>query len=195
MKDLALLVIRIVTGGSLISHGYPKLFGGEGKEPPEFMTKVYGKNFPSQVSSGGPATFAKHLEGMNVPYPQVAAYLAGAAEFGGGLALLTGFRTRLAALVVLFNMGVAIKKVHWETGFSGPGGFELAMQVVGGALALLIAGPGAFSVDGIIGGAKNTADAAGSAVEAIGSATSGAAGAVGGRAADLAARAPRPFGD
>lgn len=147
MKSLGLLVIRIITGGTLLAHGYTKLFGGEGKKTPATMTRVFGPNFPQAVESGGPAAFAKGLEHMKVPYPQASAYASGAAEFGGGLVLLTGAFTRLAALVVVGNMVVAIRQAHWKTGFYGQGGFEFPAQLLGGALALLIAGPGAFSLD------------------------------------------------
>jgi putative oxidoreductase len=151
MKDLALLILRTVMGMTLLAHGYTKLFGG------------------------GPSNFAKMLESKNVPAPELAAYASGLAEFGGGLALLTGTMTRLAALGVLINMVVAIRTVHWEQGFFGQGGWEFPAQLASGAVALLVAGPGAISVDGLfsgVGKAKRAAAGAGQAVAARGQAVS-----------------------
>jgi putative oxidoreductase len=149
--SLGLLVLRIVAGGSLAAHGYPKLFGGEGRRPPEALTRIYGPNFPQAVESGGAEKFAKGLESMGVPKPSVAATASGLAEFGGGLALMAGFKTRIAALAVMANMAVAIRKAHWEKGFFGQGGYELAMQFFAAALALFLAGPGALSLDALFG--------------------------------------------
>ncbi len=167
LKDLGLLVTRTLTGLGLISHGYPKLFGGEGRTPPDVMTRLYGKNFPEQVAQGGPEKLAGWLESMQVPNPRAAAYAAGLAELGGGLALLAGFQTRLAALVVLLNMATAARKAHWEQGFAGQGGYELAALYAGAAAALLVSGPGAFSVDGMVSGARRTARATSSAATTI----------------------------
>lgn len=179
MKDLGLLLLRIMTGGTLAAHGYTKLFGGSGHTPPETLTRIYGPNFAQAVDTGGPAAFAQGLEHMGVPNPKVAAYLSGAAEFGGGLALLFGLKTRLAALVVIVNMIVAIQKAHWKNGFYGQGGYEFAAQILGSAAALFLAGPGAISIDGIVGGA-------GKAAGAMGGGARGAAGAVSGGAASAA---------
>lgn len=174
MKNLGLLLLRIVTGGTLAAHGYTKLFGGEGKSPHPTLTRIYGQNFPKAVESTGTANFSKGLEQMGVPYPQAAAYAAGAAEFGGGVALLTGTMTRLAALAVLFNMLVAIRKAHWSNGFYGQGGFEFPAQLAASAGTLLLAGPGAFSVDGLFGGIRNTGRAISGAGSSAGQAISGA---------------------
>lgn len=182
MKDLALLLIRIVSGGTLAAHGYTKLFGGEGRKPPQILTDIYGQNFAGAVQAGGPAKTANGFESMGVPYPAVAAYASGLAELLGGLALVTGFRTRLAALIVCANMLVAIYKVHWKTGLYGQGGYEFPLQLAGAAGALVLAGPGAISIDGIVGGTKQAAEAVSEGVQSATGAVGDAAGAVGGLA-------------
>lgn len=149
-SDLGLLVIRVAAGATLAAHGYTKLFGGEGHAPHPTLTKIYGPNFSKAVESTGISNFTQNLEKMQIPNPKLAAYAAGMAEFGGGLALLTGTLTRLAALAVMFNMFVAINKVHWKNGFYGQGGFELPGQLFAAAAALFVAGPGAISVDGLM---------------------------------------------
>jgi putative oxidoreductase len=148
--NAGLLLLRVGTGVALVSHGYPKLFGGEGKQAHPMLTKLYGKNFQASVERSGPAAFAQGLERMEVPLPQLAAYASGAAEFGGGLALALGFLTRLAAPAVLFNMITAIRKAHWANGFSGQGGFEMPSLFAIIVATLALTGPGKYSVDALM---------------------------------------------
>ena len=196
MKDLGLLMIRVAAGASLVAHGYPKLFGGKGKTPPAFMTALLGANFPKAVEESGPQVFAGHLEKMGVPFPEMSAYVSGAAEFGGGLALLTGVFTRWAALAVAINMAVAISKVHWKNGLSGEGGYSYPAQLFAESVALIFAGPGALSIDGLFGGIKAGGAAVAQGSEALGRAASTAQ-RQGSRAlGNVAAQAqalPRPF--
>jgi putative oxidoreductase len=149
LRDAGLLLLRLGVGGTMMAHGYPKLFGGPEKPPPEMLTKALGPNFAKAVENGGPTNFAEGLEKMGVPQPLLGAYLSGLAEFGGGLGILLGLKTRLAALAVIFNLGVAIKMVHWKTGFYGQGGFEFPASVATGAATLFLTGPGAVSLDGL----------------------------------------------
>lgn len=148
-QSLGLLLLRVGAGVTLMAHGYPKLFGGPGKQPPE-AAKVLGPNFPPAVEQGGPASFAEALKQMEVPEPEVAAVLSGVAEFGGGLALVAGLGTRPAGLVVAANMAVASRKAHWPQGFYGAGGYEFPalLGLIGVVLALT--GPGAISLDRLL---------------------------------------------
>jgi len=50
---------------------------------------------------------------------------------------------------IMFNLGMAIWKVHWKTGYFGEGGFELPLSLATGAATLGLTGPGAISVDGV----------------------------------------------
>lgn len=149
-RDLGLLLLRLGVGAALVSHGYPKLFGGPDKQAPVLLTRLYGKNWPQSFQQGGPENFSRWLEQMGIPAPRFMAYSSGAAEFGGGLALAAGAMTPLAALLVLTNMSAAARKAHWEAGFSGQGGYELTSLFWLIALTLLVGGPGALSVDGLI---------------------------------------------
>lgn len=144
-------MLLVVTGAAFASPGYPKLFGGEGKQPPQFLTRLYGPNFPAAVERGGPEKFAKSLENLEVPSPLAAAIAAGVAEFVGGLALILGFKTRLAALGIIAIMAVAIRKVHWSKGFSDQGGYELPLQFLATSATLFLTGPGTISLDGLSG--------------------------------------------
>jgi putative oxidoreductase len=90
----------------------------------------------------------------NMAIPSFFAFLAIAAEFLGGLGLLFGFLTRIAAFGVLIDMLVALMKVHRHYGFfmnwmgNKPGeGFEYHLLAISIALAVLVGGAGAFSID------------------------------------------------
>ena len=86
---------------------------------------------------------------IGLPVPTVTAVVVGLVELLGGLAILVGFQTRIAAIVVaLFTLG-ATAIAHLD--------FSDAMQVLmlqknlaiaGGLLILAIVGAGALSVDG-----------------------------------------------
>jgi putative oxidoreductase len=133
-----------------MAHGYPKLFGGPEKEPPR-AARFLGPNYPPAVKAGGPASFAQALASMGVPEPEVAAVLAGLAEFGGGLALFLGLLTRPAGLVAAGTMAVAARKAHWPQGFYGQGGYEYAALLGTAAATLTLTGPGAISIDHMLG--------------------------------------------
>ncbi len=140
-------MLRVGAGAALAAHGYPKLFGGEGKKAPNVVNRLYGKNFPAAVERGGPDNFSKNLERLKIPYPKTAAYLAGWAEFGGGIALIFGLATKFITTAILINMAVAIRKAHWENGFFGQGGYELAGLFAAVAGTIWMTGPGKISLD------------------------------------------------
>src|SRR5438105_3809024 len=100
LQPLALLVLRFVLGAIMIAHGYGKVFGGM-------------QNFSHLVSGLG--------------IPGWMAYLSAAAEFGGGILLVLGLITRIAAAAVLVDMLVAISKVHFKNGLMGQGGYEFPL--------------------------------------------------------------------
>jgi putative oxidoreductase len=72
-------------------------------------------------------------------------------EFFGGIAILLGLLTRLAALGVGATMVVAILTVHLKNGFFAPTGVEFPLALLASAIALIITGAGAFSLDAVIG--------------------------------------------
>jgi len=84
----------------------------------------------------------------------VFAFLAIAAEFFGGLGLIFGFLTRIAAFGISVNMLVAIATVHGAMGFfmnwtgaQKGEGFEYHLLVLAITAFLMIRGAGAFSID------------------------------------------------
>ena len=74
-------------------------------------------------------------------------------EMAGVLAMVFGFLVRPAALGMAIFMAVAIQKAHWQNGFflnQGPGkgaGMEFCLALFLMAIALLIGGAGALSID------------------------------------------------
>jgi putative oxidoreductase len=105
---------------------------------------------------GGPGlsgTIQGFQQGLG--FPPALAVLAAVAEFFGALGVLVGLLTRVAAAGITVVMLVAMFKVHWANGFflnwlGTPGvghGIEMNLALLGLALALVIAGGGALSLD------------------------------------------------
>lgn len=118
---------RLTLGVMFTLHGAQKLFGAFGGD--------------------GIGGFSGSLAGLGIPFPQMSAYLAAGSEFFGGILLILGLFTRVAALFLLVTMGVAIFKVHWSGGFFAPAGIEYPFVISGGLLLLLIEGAGCCSMD------------------------------------------------
>ena len=146
MMSLGLLLLRLVTGGVYVLHGLPKLIGGEGsgKRIPEDVQKKLGQGFVGSMENGGIENVAKMLGSMDVPNAPMMAWVLSLTEFLGGLALIFGWKTRLAALGLTVVQIVAIGKVHAPQGASGSE-FNGVLLAVTGALALT--GPGKVAID------------------------------------------------
>jgi putative oxidoreductase len=133
MMDAALLVLRLAAGLGVAAHGAQKLFG-----------------WWSGPGWGGTRELVARLRFQP---PEAWRLAVVAAELGGGLLLALGLLTPLGSLGVIAAMAVAALTVHAEKGFfSQKGGWEL--PVVGyavPALVILIAGPGAVSLDRALG--------------------------------------------
>lgn len=101
---------------------------------------------------GFTAAYNYFTQSMHIP--GVLTILAMAAELLGGIGLMVGFLTRIAAFGIICVMLVAIFQVHLTNGFfmnwSGlqkGEGFEYHLLAIGLAAAILIRGAGAASVD------------------------------------------------
>ena len=127
MQPLALVVLRLTLGTILIAHGSHKVYG----HLHEYTGYIASLGIPSWLG-----------------------YLSAGTEFFGGILLIMGLLTRLAAFAVLVNMSVAIAKVHWKHGLLGNGGFEFPLALWTIAFALIFFGAGAISIDAIRGAGR-----------------------------------------
>lgn len=128
-----LTFLRIVSGAVILAHGSQKMLGWFG-----------GYGFSATMNS---FTTQMHI-------PAVFAFLAIVAEFFGGLGLITGTLTRVAAFGVAVVMLVAVAMVHLPNGFfmnwmgnQKGEGFEYHILYLAIALVLMAKGAGAWSVD------------------------------------------------
>jgi len=131
-NDWTLTILRLAAGIMIFPHGLQKTFGWFG-----------GAGFSAQMAG---------FERSHIP--AVFALLAIAAEFLGGLGLIFGALTRIAAFGLASNMIVGVYLLHWKNGFfmnwSGHQkgeGFEFHILVVAMAIALMARGGGAASID------------------------------------------------
>jgi putative oxidoreductase len=104
-----------------------------------------------------PSQFQGHLEHMGFPLPSVMTYLAIAGELFGGLGLVVGLLTPIAAFGVACTMAVAITTVHLKHGlFTANGGFEFPLVMLASALWFMAVGAGPWSLDALIRAARDT---------------------------------------
>ena len=135
-NDVATAIVRLVLGVVFFAHGAQKLLGWFG-----------GYGFTGTM---GFFTGVLHI-------PAIFAFLAIIAEFFGGLGLIFGFLTRVAAFGILSNMVVAIAMVHSQFGFfmnwtgaQKGEGYEYHLLILATTVLLIIRGAGAASVDRVL---------------------------------------------
>ena len=134
--SFATLVLRLALGVVFFAHGAQKMLGWFG-------------------GYGFTGTMGYFTGVMHIPAPL--AFLEIGAEFFGGIGLIVGFLTRIAAFGIGVVMLVAVMTVHHAFGFfmnwSGiqkGEGFEYHLLVLAIVAFLMIRGAGAFSVDRLL---------------------------------------------
>jgi putative oxidoreductase len=138
-RQWAPLPLRLMIGYGFLAHGWAKL-------------------------SRGPAGFAKLLEQIGAPLPEVTAWVSTLIEILGGLAILAGAFVAVVSIPLIVMMLVAMFTVHLRYGFSaintigltadgpqfGPPGYEVNLLYIAGLLALILRGADPFSIDRLL---------------------------------------------
>jgi putative oxidoreductase len=122
------LILRVALGGLMAGHGAQKLFGSFGG--------------PGMEGTSG------FMEMLGLQPGKPWAYMAGLSEFGGGALTLLGFLNPLGPVGVIGSMAMATTKAHWgKPIWVTEGGAELPVTNIAAATALIVGGPGKYSLD------------------------------------------------
>ena len=124
--DIGLLVMRIGLGLMFIYHGAPKIFGG-----PERWEKI--------GAAAGNFGFSF--------FPAFWGFIAGLAEFGGGICIMLGIFLRPACALLIINLIIA-SSTHINAG-QGIKGAAHAIEDAIAFAGLLFTGPGRYTVKGL----------------------------------------------
>ncbi len=122
--DVGLLILRVLTGLFMASHGYGKIF-----------------------TEGRMEQFTEGVAEMGFPLPIVFAWSAALSELLGGLLLAAGLFTRYAAFLIFCTMTVAAFIAHGDDPFSVK---EKALLFWTISLAVMFLGAGQYAVDRLI---------------------------------------------
>lgn len=132
--DAAAVIMRAALGVAFVAHGGQKLFAWFG--------------------GGGITGTTAYFKSLGYPSPHVFAYVSGIVEFFGGVAIALGLFTVLATFALIVEMVVATATVSFAVGFFvtvQAVGWELNVYLIGLLAALLLTGPGRWSLDAALG--------------------------------------------
>ena len=128
MGNLAALILRVALGGLMAGHGAQKLFGS--------------------FSGPGMEGTSGFMEMLGLQPGKPWAVMAGLSEFGGGMLTLLGLLNPLGPVGVIGSMAMATTKAHWgKPIWVTEGGAELPVTNTAAATALIVGGPGKYSLD------------------------------------------------
>ena len=138
--DWTMTLLRLILGVVFFAHGAQKMLGWWG-----------GNGFSGTMG---------YFTHSGIPAPL--AFLAIAAEFFGGMGLVVGLLSRVAAFGIVVNMLVAVLTVHLPNGlfmnWSGAQkgeGFEYHLLAIALGIAIMVKGGGAVSMDRALSGTRS----------------------------------------
>ena len=119
--NLAILVLRLLVGGLMLTHGIVK----------QQHFAALREGFPDPIGWGAAASLVMII----------------LVEVGCSLLVLAGLLTRFAVIPMIFAMAMAITTLPDMS----LGLIELPLLYIGMCIVLLIAGPGRYSIDRLLG--------------------------------------------
>ena len=125
LQPLALLVARLALGMIMVAHGYQNTF----RHLHDHVHFVAGLGLPAWLG-----------------------YVSAVSEFLGGILVVAGFFTRVAAFAICVDLAVAIWKVHWHNGLTGDHGYEFPLAAASLAFVLIFFGAGPIAFDHVLRG-------------------------------------------
>lgn len=132
LANVTLFTLRLVIGLTFAAHGAQKAFGW--------------------WSGPGIEKWQKAIAGMRFQPVALWVFVSVGAELVGGLMLALGLFTPLAASALVGQSVVIVLKVHLPNGFwNKASGIEFPLALAAGVIAVLGLGPGAYSIDRLIG--------------------------------------------
>ncbi len=133
LASLAPLAVRLIVGIIMLAHGWQKL------------TEMGPGNFGGQM-----------LAGLGVPLPVFTGYVVTFVEIIGGILLIVGFLTQIAGILIALDMLGAILFAYLLKGApfieNGAISWETEAVFAAAALCIVLAGPGAWSVEDAVAG-------------------------------------------
>ena len=130
-QGLGALVMRLVVGVIMVAHGYTKI-----------------------IPTGALYNFSHMVVNMHLPV--WLGYVSAFTEFFGGMLLIVGLLTRVAAFMTAIDMAVAIIKVHLHGGLMGQNSFALPLALFAICLMLVFTGCGWLGQDDFVGRGRGT---------------------------------------
>jgi len=127
LEPLTLPMLRIILGIILIPHGCQKAFGWFG--------------------GAGFAKFSQIFESIGYKPGAVWLSIVILAELGGGICLVLGLFTRVAALLVALFMVNAVWVTSAKGFFWTAVGYEYSLLILAVALVFMVRGGGAYALD------------------------------------------------
>ncbi|HEX9039184.1 MAG TPA: DoxX family protein [Ktedonobacterales bacterium] len=129
--SIGLLILRLAVGLTIAGHGAQKAFGWFG-----------GSGFVKQSAV---------FQGQGLTPGWFWASLAVLGELGGGLSVASGFLTPLGAAGIVGAMFLAVNRTRPNGFWNWNRGYEFPLLLLATAVAIGIAGPGAFALDTLFG--------------------------------------------